>query len=214
MIDLYFWPTPNGLKPKLLLEETGLAYRQIPVDIGAGDQFKPAFLAISPNNRIPALVDNAPIDGGAPVSVFESGAVLLYLAEKTGRFLPADLRGRMQVLQWLFWQVGGLGPMAGQNGHFTTYAPTFRMRSIATRAKRTGCMACSTAGWRGASSLPATTPSPTWPAIHGSFRTHRTGRTWLNSPTCSAGSPRSPRAPRRNVRTRASSRPMRARAWR
>lgn len=123
MIDLYFWPTPNGLKPKLFLEETGLAYRQIPVDIGAGDQFKPEFLAISPNNRIPALVDHAPGDGGAAVSVFESGAMLLYLSEKTSRFLPAELRVRAQVLQWLFWQVGGLGPMAGQNGHFTVYAP-------------------------------------------------------------------------------------------
>ena len=123
MIDLYFWPTPNGLKLKLFLEESGLAYRQIPVDIGAGDQFKPDFLAISPNNRIPALVDHAPADGGAPLSLFESGAMLLYLAEKAGRFLSSGLRGRAQVLQWLFWQVGGLGPMAGQNGHFSTYAP-------------------------------------------------------------------------------------------
>lgn len=123
MIDLYFWPTPNGLKLKLFLEETGLAYRQVPVDIGAGDQFKPEFLAISPNNRIPALVDHAPADGGVPLSLFESGAMLLYLAEKTGRFLPVDPRGRAQVLQWLFWQVGGLGPMAGQNGHFSVYAP-------------------------------------------------------------------------------------------
>jgi GST-like protein len=123
MIDLYFWPTSNGLKVKLFLEETGLAYRQVPVDIGAGDQFKPEFLAISPNNRIPALVDHAPADGGAPLSLFESGAILLYLAEKTGRFLPRESRGRAQVLQWLFWQVGGLGPMAGQNGHFSVYAP-------------------------------------------------------------------------------------------
>jgi GSH-dependent disulfide-bond oxidoreductase len=123
MIDLYFWPTPNGLKPKLLLEELRLPYRSKAVNIGKGEQFQPAFLAISPNNRIPALVDNAPADGGAPVSVFESGAILLYLAEKTGRFMPADVRGRIEVMEWLFWQVGGLGPMAGQNGHFNVYAP-------------------------------------------------------------------------------------------
>lgn len=123
MIDLYYWPTPNGHKPRLLLEETGLPYRMIEVDIGAGGQFEPAFLRISPNNRIPAIVDHEPADGGAPVSLFESGAILLYLAEKTGRFIPPDIRGRAEVLQWLFWQVGGLGPMAGQNGHFSVYAP-------------------------------------------------------------------------------------------
>ncbi|WP_373502124.1 glutathione S-transferase N-terminal domain-containing protein [Aestuariivirga sp.] len=123
MIDLYHWPTPNGHKITIFLEEAGLAYRIHPVDIGKGAQFKPEFLAISPNNRIPAIVDNAPADGGKPVSLFESGAILLYLAEKTGLFLPKDLRGRAEVLQWLFWQVGGLGPMAGQNGHFNIYAP-------------------------------------------------------------------------------------------
>jgi GSH-dependent disulfide-bond oxidoreductase len=123
VIDLYYCETPNGLKMTLFLQEAGLEHRIIPVDIGAGEQFKPEFLAISPNNRIPALVDHAPQRGGAPIVIFESGAMLLYLAEKTGRFLPSDLRGRMQVLQWLFWQVGGLGPMAGQNGHFNTYAP-------------------------------------------------------------------------------------------
>jgi GSH-dependent disulfide-bond oxidoreductase len=123
MIDLHFWPTPNGLKVKLLLEETGLPYRPVLIDIGKGEQFRAEFLAISPNNRIPAIVDHEPADGGAPLSLFESGAILLYLAEKTGRFIPRDLRGRAQVLQWLFWQVGGLGPMAGQNGHFTRYAP-------------------------------------------------------------------------------------------
>ena len=123
MIDLYYWGTPNGLKLTLFMQEAGIAHRVIPVDIGAGEQFKADFLAISPNNRIPALVDHAPADGGAPVTLFESGAMLLYLAEKTGRFLPSDLRGRAQVLQWLFWQVGGLGPMAGQNGHFNLYAP-------------------------------------------------------------------------------------------
>jgi len=123
MIDLYYWPTPNGHKITLLLEETGLEYRIVPVDIGAGDQFKPEFLAFSPNNRMPALIDHAPADGGEPISVFESGAILLYLAEKTGQFLPGDARGRKTVLEWLFWQVGGLGPMAGQNHHFGLYAP-------------------------------------------------------------------------------------------
>ncbi|TVV72634.1 glutathione binding-like protein [Sphingomonas solaris] len=123
MIDLYYWPTPNGHKATLFLEEAALPYRIVPVNIGAGAQFEPAFLQISPNNRMPAIVDHAPADGGAAVSVFESGAILLYLAEKTGRFIPADLRGRAEVLQWLFWQMGGLGPMAGQNHHFNGYAP-------------------------------------------------------------------------------------------
>jgi GSH-dependent disulfide-bond oxidoreductase len=123
MIDLYYWGTPNGLKLKLFMEESGLPHRIIPVDIGKGEQFKPDYLAISPNNKIPALVDHDPPGGGAPIPLFESGAMLLYLAEKTGRFLPTDVRGRAEVLQWLFWQVGGLGPMAGQNGHFLVYAP-------------------------------------------------------------------------------------------
>ena len=121
MIDLYYWPTPNGWKISIMLGECGLEYRLIPVDIGRGDQFKPEFLAISPNNRMPAIVDHDV--EGEPVSVFESGAILMYLAEKTGRFLPADPRARIDVMQWLFWQVGGLGPMAGQLGHFTNYAP-------------------------------------------------------------------------------------------
>lgn len=123
MIDLYYWPTPNGHKVTLFLEETGLDYQIHPINIGKGDQFDPAFLKIAPNNRMPAIVDHAPADGGEPVSIFESGAILLYLAEKTGKFIPADLRGRVEVLQWLFWQMGGLGPMAGQNHHFGTYAP-------------------------------------------------------------------------------------------
>jgi GSH-dependent disulfide-bond oxidoreductase len=123
VIDLYYWPTPNGHKITLFLEEAGLEYRIVPVNIGAGEQFRPEFLAVSPNNRMPAIVDRRPADGSAPISVFESGAILLYLAEKTGRFLPADLHGRVQVLQWLFWQVAGLGPMAGQNHHFVQYAP-------------------------------------------------------------------------------------------
>ncbi len=123
MIDLYYWTTPNGHKITLFLEETGLPYTLIPINIGKGDQFQPDFLKIAPNNRIPAIVDRAPVDGGEPISIFESGAILLYLAEKTGQFIPADVRGRVDVLQWLFWQVGGLGPMAGQNHHFSQYAP-------------------------------------------------------------------------------------------
>ena len=118
MIDVYYWTTPNGHKVTIFLEETGLPYSIKPVNIGKGDQFKPEFLAISPNNRIPAIVDNDPAGGGKPISIFESGAILHYLAEKTGKFLPADLRGRTEVMQWLFWQMGGLGPMLGQNHHF------------------------------------------------------------------------------------------------
>ena len=123
MIELYFWTTPNGYKPLLLLEESGLEYRIEPVNISQGEQFEPRFLALSPNNRIPALVDNSPAGDSDPITVFESGAILLYLAEKTGRFLPSDLAGRHEVMQWLFWQMGGLGPMLGQNLHFGLYAP-------------------------------------------------------------------------------------------
>ncbi len=123
MIDLYFWPTPNGHKISIFCEEAGIDYQLKPVNIGKGEQFNPDFLKFSPNNRMPAIIDDAPAGGGAPVTVFESGAILLYLAEKTGKFIPADLRGRFNVLQWLMWQMGGLGPMAGQNGHFTAYAP-------------------------------------------------------------------------------------------
>ena len=123
MIDLHYWPTPNGHKVTLFLEETGLDYRIVPVDIGNDDQFAPDFLAISPNNKMPAIVDHAPADGGEPLAVFESGAILMYLAEKTGRFLPAGLRPRKETLEWLFWQMAGLGPMTGQYGHFNVYAP-------------------------------------------------------------------------------------------
>ena len=122
MIELHYWPTPNGHKVTMFLEETGLPYEIVPVNIGKGDQFKPDFLKIGPNNRMPAIIDRAPADKGAPVSVFESGAILLYLAEKTGKFIAHDLRGRVETLQWLFWQMGGLGPMAGQNHHFSQYA--------------------------------------------------------------------------------------------
>ena len=116
MIDLYYWPTPNGHKASIMLEECGLDYETIPVDIGAGDQFKPAFLKISPNNRMPAIVDR---ENG--ISVFEGGAILLYLAEKTGKLMPSDDAGRFEVVQWLFWQAAGLGPMAGQLSHFVNY---------------------------------------------------------------------------------------------
>jgi len=123
MIELYYWTTPNGHKITMFLEEAGVEYRIHGVNISKGEQFDPAFLRIAPNNRIPAIVDTAPAGGGDPVSVFESGAILQYLAEKEGKFLPADLRGRTETMQWLFWQMGGLGPMAGQNHHFVQYAP-------------------------------------------------------------------------------------------
>jgi GSH-dependent disulfide-bond oxidoreductase len=123
MIDLHYWTTPNGHKITIFLEEVGLPYRVRPVNIGKGEQFTPEFLAIAPNNRIPAIVDHDPVGGGAPISLFESGAILLYLAEKTGKLIPQDLRGRASALEWLFWQVAGLGPMAGQNGHFNHAAP-------------------------------------------------------------------------------------------
>jgi GST-like protein len=123
MIDLYYWTTPNGHKITVMLEELGIDYRLIPVNIGKGEQFAPEFLRIAPNNRIPAIVDHAPADGGEPLSLFESGAILLYLADKHQRFIPNDLRGRQETIQWLFWQMAGLGPMAGQNHHFAVYAP-------------------------------------------------------------------------------------------
>jgi GSH-dependent disulfide-bond oxidoreductase len=123
VIDLYYWTTPNGHKITMFLEETGLPYRILPVNISSGAQFEPDYLAIAPNNRIPAIIDHDPADRGAPLSVFESGAILVYLAEKSGQLLPADVRGRTEVMQWLFWQMAGLGPMAGQNHHFARYAP-------------------------------------------------------------------------------------------
>jgi GSH-dependent disulfide-bond oxidoreductase len=123
MLDLYYWTTPNAHKVTMFLEEVGLPYNLVPINIGKGEQFQPDFLKISPNNRIPAIVDRDPVGGGEPISVFESGAILLYLAEKTGKLIPADIRNRVEVLQWLFWQMGGLGPMAGQNHHFSQYAP-------------------------------------------------------------------------------------------
>jgi GSH-dependent disulfide-bond oxidoreductase len=122
MIDLHYWTTPNGHKITIFLEETGLPYKIFPVNIGKGEQFKREFLAVSPNNRIPAMVDHDPPGGGAPITIFESGAILLYLADKTRRFIAQDLRGRTETIQWLFWQMANLGPMAGQNNHFSNYA--------------------------------------------------------------------------------------------
>ena len=122
MIDFYFWTTPNGYKVLTFLEETGIPYRIVPVNISKGEQFEPEFLRISPNNKMPAIIDHSPGELRGPISLFESGAILLYLAEKTGQFLPKDVAGRTEVLQWLFWQMGGLGPMLGQNLHFGQYA--------------------------------------------------------------------------------------------
>ncbi|MFM7199836.1 MAG: glutathione binding-like protein [Myxococcota bacterium] len=139
MIDLYFFPTPNGLKLTIALEELELPYRVIPINIMKGDQFKPEFLAISPNNKMPALVDHEPLGGGEPLTVFESGAMLLYLAEKTGKLLPQDLRARYEVTQWLFWQMAGLGPMTGQANHFIIYAKEkvpYAMDRYLTEVKR------------------------------------------------------------------------------
>lgn len=138
MIDLYYWTTPNGHKITMFLEESGLPYTIHSINIGQGDQFKPEFLRIAPNNRIPAIVDQAPQDGGEPISLFESGAILQYLAEKTGQFLSADLRVRTETLQWLYWQMGGLGPMAGQNHHFNVYAPVKIDYAIDRYVRETG----------------------------------------------------------------------------
>lgn len=138
MIDLYYWPTPNGHKITIFCEEAGASYKIHPVNIQQGEQFKPDFLKISPNNRMPAIVNSEPADRGAPISVFESGAILVYLAEKTGKFLPKDIRGRFEALQWLFWQMGGLGPMAGQNNHFAHYAPEKLPYAIDRYVRETG----------------------------------------------------------------------------
>ena len=169
MIDLYYAPTPNGWKISIMLEELGVPYTVVPVNIRAGDQFKPDFLAISPNNRIPAIVDRSPPDGGEPFSAFETGAILIYLAEKTGRFLPADMRGRSRVVQWVMWQMSGLGPMLG---HTVISRSTRRRKSptpssaIATR--RPGFIVCSIRSWaRPVLTSPATIRSPTSPAFPG-----------------------------------------------
>jgi GSH-dependent disulfide-bond oxidoreductase len=138
MIDLYYWTTPNGHKLTIFLEETGIPYTLKPVNISRGEQFDPAFLRIAPNNRIPAIVDHAPADGGPPLSMFESGAILLYLADKTGKLIPRDVRARLDCIQWLFWQMGNLGPMAGQNHHFRLYAPEKLTYAMERYLKETG----------------------------------------------------------------------------
>ena len=138
MIDLYYWTTPNGHKMTMFLEETGLPYTIHPINIGKGEQFQPAFLQISPNNRIPAIVDHAPADGGAPIAMFESGAILLYLAEKTGLLIPHQSRSKLDCEQWLFWQMANLGPMAGQNHHFGLYAPEKIPYAIDRYVRETG----------------------------------------------------------------------------
>jgi glutathione S-transferase len=157
MIELYYWPTPNGHKITMFLEEAGLDYTIHPVDISAGDQFKPNVLAISPNNRMPAIIDTAAADGGEPIGVFESGAILLYLAEKTGRFLPKDVRGRKTATEWLFWQVGGLGRWQDRTTiSGPTRRPKSRTRSTATSRRQTVCTACSIDILKTARSSPAT----------------------------------------------------------
>ena len=138
MLDLHYWPTSNGHKITIYVEEAGLPYTIVPVNISKGDQFKPEFLAISPNNRMPAMVDRAPADGGAAISVFESGAILVYLAEKTGKFMPKDVRGKTAVQEWLYWQVGGLGPMSGQRGHFKQHAPAGSDYALERYSKEVG----------------------------------------------------------------------------
>ena len=132
-IDLHYWPTPNGKKISILLEELALAYRVVPVNIGRGDQFSDDFLRISPNNRMPAIVDHAPSDGGEPISVFESGAIVLYLGEKTGKLYPSDLRGRAEVAQWVVWQMANQGPKLGENGHFRRLGDTQGDQTYALR---------------------------------------------------------------------------------
>jgi len=133
LIDLHYWPTPNGKKVTILLEECGLPYTIVPCNIGKGDQFQDGFLSISPNNRMPAMVDHAPPDGGAPIAIFESGAIMLYIAEKTGQFLPADLRGRAEVTQWVIWQMANQGPKTGECGHFRRLGDTRGDQSYAVR---------------------------------------------------------------------------------
>jgi GST-like protein len=133
MFDLHYWPTPNGKKVTILLEELGAAYRVIPCNIGRGDQFTPEFLSLNPNHRMPVLVDHAPADGGAPLPVFESGAIMLYVAEKEGRFLPADARGRAEVTEWVIWQMANQGPKLGECGHFRRLGDTKGDQSYAVR---------------------------------------------------------------------------------
>ena len=189
MIDLYYWPTPNGWKISIALEEMELPYNLVPVNIGRGEQFAPEFLAISPNNRMPAIVDHEPLGGGAPLAIFESGAILLYLAEKTGSFMPRDLRGRYEVTQWLMWQMGGLGPDGRAGGPLPPVragADSVRHRPLHQRGEPP-LRRARHAARRQASTSAATTPSPTWRAGRGSSRTSDTASASKSSPTCSAG---------------------------
>ena len=189
MIDLYYWTTPNGHKITMFLEETGLKYKIFPVNIAKGDQFEPEFLKVAPNNRIPAMVDHEPKGGGKPISIFESGAMLLYLAEKTGKFLPADIYGRYDAIQWTFWQMGGLGPMAGQNHHFRNYAVEKIKYAIDRYVNETNRLyGVLNKRPRIANSSPAIIRSRTWPAIPGWCRTRTRARTSTTSRISSAGS--------------------------
>jgi GST-like protein len=181
LIELYTAPTPNGWKVSVMLEECGLAYQTRWVNIGAGEQFAQDFVAISPNGRIPAIIDTDPGDGGTAVPVFETAAILVYLAEKTGRFLPTDLRGRTQVLEWLAWQVAGLGPMLGQHGHFALYAPE-RIAYATDRYRREALRLYGVLDKR-----PTSTPSPIWRAFRGFRRGRRNPSRWLISPRSTPG---------------------------
>ena len=197
MIDLYYWPTPNGHKITMFLEETDMPYKLVPVNIGAGEQFKAEFLRISPNNRMPAIVDHTPLERGAPISVFESGAILLYLADKSEQFIANDLRGRVEVLQWLFWQVGGLGPMAGQNHHFNAYSLEKIPYAIDRYVKETNRLngVLNKRVWPIANSSLARIPSPIWRAIPGLSSTSARGSALRTSSISSAGSKRSEPSP-------------------
>ena len=183
MIDLYYWTTPNGHKITMFLEESELPYRIVPVNISKGDQFKLEFLAISPNNRMPTIVDHEPYGGGAPISVFESGAILLYLAEKIGKFIPSDIRGRVETVQWLFWQMGGLARRRVKTITSANTRPrSFPMPSIATSRRPIGSTAFSTSASLIAILLQVNIRLPTWQSIHGSFRgsvKHRISRIFL-----------------------------------
>ena len=192
MLDLYFWTTPNGYKVTILLEELGLQYNVVPVHIGKGEQFNPDFLKISPNNKIPALVDHQSPDG-KPIALFESGAIMMYLAEISGqRFMPVDLRQRYQVIQWLMFQMGNLGPMLGQAHHSDVMrrnrAPT---QSSATPAKQQNFIVCSTSDWAKLNFSRVTTPLPIWRSIPGCVPISGKDKTSLRGRTCNAGTTQS-----------------------
>ena len=204
MIDLYYWTTPNGHKITIFLEEAELPYRIVPVNISKGEQFKPDFLAISPNNRMPAIVDRNPKDGGGPISVFESGAILLYLAEKTGKFPPSGLRDRIEVMEWLFWQMAGLGPDGGPKSSLLPIrAGENPLRHRALRQRdQPALWRAEQASRRSRIRHQATTPSPIWPFIRGSCLTSgkvKSSKTFLTS---SVGSKRCMAAPPWGARTR------------